>query len=104
MKKSYLSIMVAALTLCGVQVAAAQFPRIPKVEVPKVSKPKTEQPTTAQPAPAGGQAQTSPSGAAANSGDGSPNPSAARPAGGANLAGLNKPEASGKPVLLKDTL
>src|SRR5687768_7113469 len=102
MRKSYITLTALALTLSGWQTAAAaQFPRLPKVEVPKVGKPKAEQPTTAQPAPAGSPAQPAPGGADANAGAGPAKPSGG---GARESAGLNRPEAGGKPVLLKDTL
>lgn len=103
MKKSYIAITALALTLSGWQTAAAQFPRLPKIEVPKVGKPKTEQPTTAQPAPASNPAQPPAGATNAPANSGAEQPSGAQPGGG-KLAGITRPEASGKPVLLKDTL
>ena len=100
MSKRNLLFIALTLTLFGWRAAAAQFPRPPKIEVPKIGKPKPEQPRTGQPAAGGGQTQTT---AEDEGADAQPAQPSGAPPGGKS-AGLSQPQASGKPVLLKDTL
>ncbi|MCA1621732.1 MAG: hypothetical protein LC795_21160 [Acidobacteria bacterium] len=96
MSKRYFLIfaLLAPAALGWQAAAAAQFPRLPKIERPKPEQPKTTaQPaTTAQPeADASRPRPSAESGDAAKQGAGRP-------------AGLDRPAASNRPVLLKDTL